>query len=250
VFSSYPNEKGIERGCGTRVKGGIYAETVGSPHGHPIECFIKDSPIPIDADKYGLSSIGVKLIRQKGVVYIFDIVGSEHYPWVSDFVEEARRYGVSRRLPPNLPWEELSVDSKLVLLHKNAVFEDVEVFRNDMNYLGLDGSFRQKPQMCPQEMSNLHCGKPLQLHTTAGCGRFWWHDHDAEPDQPYHRQLPSLTYDAVGRPGPTKTKLGIFMVVPVGRIVVINDPEMKSHEKHLLKILDSLKDIPVELEDA
>jgi hypothetical protein len=57
------------------------------------------------------------------VTHIFDIVGREAYPNVSDFIEEARRLGVSRRLEleDKGQYARLSSRSRLILLHERAV---------------------------------------------------------------------------------------------------------------------------------
>jgi hypothetical protein len=44
-------------------------------------------------------------------------VGKENYPYVPDFVEEARRFGISKRIPRDFPIERLQPGSKLILIH-------------------------------------------------------------------------------------------------------------------------------------
>tara|TARA_Y100000310_G_scaffold338657_1_gene428984 strand:+ start:7960 stop:8550 length:591 start_codon:yes stop_codon:yes gene_type:complete len=52
-------------------------------------------------------------------------VGQEHYPYVSDFVEEARQHGVSRRVPitRELTYSVLDHrDSRILLVHPRAIY--------------------------------------------------------------------------------------------------------------------------------
>lgn len=107
------------RGCGERVPGGIYAETVLGDVGMPFDFFICDSPHPVDPD-WGISAIGVKQVGED----LVDWVGQKHYPNVLDFVEEGRRFGVSRRLSPNLDFERLTAKSKMMFVHAKAHIEN------------------------------------------------------------------------------------------------------------------------------
>jgi hypothetical protein len=95
------------RGCGTRVKGGIYAECKLSPFGMPIEHFLIDPPNPIP-DDLGLTPVGVKLFERDGVFHILDWVGSAHYKNVADFIEETRNFGASRRLSKSTDFSKLT----------------------------------------------------------------------------------------------------------------------------------------------
>lgn len=77
------------RGCGaSRTKGGVYFECSLSPYGLPLENFIVDPPVPIDANEFGVTQIGVKLMERKGVWHVMDWVGSTHYPNVGDYLED------------------------------------------------------------------------------------------------------------------------------------------------------------------
>ena len=113
----------VRRGCGTRVTHGLYACT-GVTEGDDsplaqIELLINDPPIPWNRFR------GHQLHqRRDGIWDLIMWVGQEYYPTVPDFVEEARRHGVSRRLPlPRsadysllTPWQ-----SMIRLVHARAV---------------------------------------------------------------------------------------------------------------------------------
>ena len=48
-------------------------------------------------------------------------IGAEYYPFVSDFMEEARLYGISRRVPPDFPIDKLGWGSRMFLIHPRAI---------------------------------------------------------------------------------------------------------------------------------
>ena len=63
----------------------------------------------------GLSPIGVQLVERDGVWHILDWIGSEHYPNVADFLEEVRRFGLSRRLAKTVDFSKLTERSKILV---------------------------------------------------------------------------------------------------------------------------------------
>jgi hypothetical protein len=172
MFSDSP----LDRACGRRIRGGIYAETHLSRHGLPIEYFIVDPPITVDLAQLGLAAMGVQLIEVQGaddkrqpasdgVHHIFDVVGQEFYPYPADYVEETRRLGASRRLPANLDFSKLGPGSRLVLIHARALIENFSVYP-------------QPPQLsCPKGIA-LHAHAPLPEM----CAGLWWHDLPGEAD--------------------------------------------------------------------
>ena len=231
----------VVRGCGTRVLGGVYVETLLGPDGHPIECMIKDPPLGIDVQSMGLTPVGIKLIEHQGVVHIFDWVGEGYYPNVSDFIEEVRRFGASRRLSQNLDFSKLSARSRLILIHSRA---GVPEFENPY----------ESPQQCPRLVRALH--DRLQIEPLAHvCANQWWADHDAKqrllPGEIYTREMPSFTYEARQQPGSyTETKPAIFMVLPISRIAVVKDPSTNSHVETACKVGAQLSlDIKIDVVD-
>lgn len=233
-----------ERECGFRKEGGVYAEVPMSANGKPLEHFIVCPPIPIDRDEYRLhpKGLGVSLIEvpedcltcggsgqvtitdetgifpletscvpcgglgKVGVTHVFDIVGENNYPNVADFLEEARRLGVSRRLelstgdesvdptdttkivPAINPYSKLSSRSKLILLHKRAVIENALDFNVDTYYkVGETAIERLRLAGCPKHRET-HLIEPITEGTDGGytlpsnppaCAALWWHDLDA-----------------------------------------------------------------------
>lgn len=278
-----------ERECGSRKEGGTYATCPLSPYGMPLEHFIPCKPVPIVADDYNLANVGVKLvdieesclkcggakptkkIKEKyyrvcdvchgsgveTVTHVFDIVGAEYYPNVADFLEEARRMGVSRRLEleDRRQYARLSHRSRLMLLHHKAV---------------INNPLERVKEMFPREMQRLHrAGCPKGLHTLCGetpagawlptgagnlppgCSSLYWHMIEKgkpvgediplkrggqipanykEPEMPSNgfveRELASGTYRGYEMPEgfDPQYSLGIFGVFPLVKIQVV-DPD-------------------------
>lgn len=246
------DEMSVERGCGMRVKGGVYAETMLGPNGHPIECFIKDPPIPIDVTALGLSHVGVKIIEQDGVHYIFDWIGSQYYPNVTDLIEEVRRFGASRRLPNTLNFELLSPNSKLVLIHDRVRYKLTDEMR-----LALSNPQMHHQQVCPLIVKAMHDGftPQIDLHALQQCARHWWYDIDAPKDTSAGTEIvvkmPSFEYKGITKVEQPKYEPGIFLVLPIHRIAVVKDPGTGSHEETSERISSKLAGtIPIELVDS
>jgi hypothetical protein len=217
------------------VKGGVYAEIPLSKHGLPLESFLFCPPVVVDAGALGLTNVGVKLIERDGVWHIFDIVGKQHYPNVADFVEEARRFGISRRLSQNLEFAKLTTESRLILLHDRAYIDNFGQYRGDHE--------------CPKAKKG-HDHDPLPEM----CISLWGEDLvDGEPvpedDRRVKRVMPSFEYEGYMRPeGVTpKYQLAIFGSFPIPKLVVVNDPDDNAHEKSLHKARNA--GIPVRLVD-
>ncbi|MBE0427970.1 MAG: hypothetical protein IBX72_15185 [Nitrospirae bacterium] len=114
------------RGCGSRQPGGLYVCCGLSPKGKPIEHFLVDPPVPYE---YGSFRSPV-LIEKEEVNHILLWVGAEYYPYVTDFIEETRRFGVSKRIPKNFPIEKLTRGSMMFLVHPEAIIENYGILPN------------------------------------------------------------------------------------------------------------------------
>ncbi len=132
MFGDFPKADPVERGCGEREPGGVYAESGLSPWGRPLEDFLLDPPLPIPD---GLDLINKPQVWQRMLPSgepaldeqgqpIYDLliwVGAEFYPYCPDYLEEVRRYGASRRLNPNLDLAQLSRASRMILAHPRVL---------------------------------------------------------------------------------------------------------------------------------
>ncbi len=221
----------VERGCGTRVAGGIYAECGLSPVGRPVEDFLICPPIVVTSEqmaRLGIKPLGVTLIERDGVTHVVDWIGHSHYPNVADFVEEARRFGASRRVPRTLDFARLTRDSRLLLIHAHAHLD------NHRDYMrALQELLARSVKPCPKNVAG---HGPVDIVPDTMCARLWWDDvaggtvHDDM--HTVTRVMPSFWYLARRAP------LGIrglyrpafFMSLPISRLAVVRDPEGGSHE--------------------
>ncbi len=121
------------RGCGERKPGGVYAECVLSPFGSPLEHFLFDPPIPLPEglDLVNKPQLWVRTDPASGSPVldpetnrpIYDVliwVGAEHYPEATDYIEETRSLGASRRLNPQMDLSKLTRRSRMLLAHPRA----------------------------------------------------------------------------------------------------------------------------------
>lgn len=226
----------MERGCGRRVKGAAYLSTPLSGGGLPLENFLIDPPQCIDPDELGVTPVGVKLLEdpsRPGIFHVLDWVGSEHYPNVADFVEELKRFGLSRRIPKTFPFAKLSKDSKILLIHSRAYIGDYKSYKNG-----------DKP--CPKCLKG-H-GDPLQEM----CARLWWSDLEGTEDADggkVVRQMPSFEYTGYACPVYVVPQHApaIFCSLPIAQIDVIRDGENFTHESAMEKVEKC--GLPVVLQD-
>ena len=181
---------GAHRGCGTRHPGGAYLAVPLGPGGSPVEAFLIDPPVAVDAQALGLAAVGTTMIeRDGGVTHVLDVVGREHYPTVAGFVDEARRLGISRRISKTAAFGRLTPDSRLLLLHPHALIANAAEF--------------------PPTGSRCPCGVEEHLAEGFGdmCVRLWW-------EEPLHG---------------AQRRLAIFASFPIAQIEVVSDPAGGTH---------------------
>jgi hypothetical protein len=205
----------VKRGCGTRIENSVYWECGMGPDGQPIEHFLICPPRRVP-EGLTLSSLGVQLLEVGGVTHVVDVVGQEYYPNVADFIEEVRRFGLSRKLPHTLDFSRLTWESRLLVAHARAVVTNM-------------GDWFESP-----DIGELRCPKLLEGHPRGVecCGWVWWNDieggvksaaaGDSDPLLVV-REMPSFRYNGHGRPeGVTpQYELGFFASLPLGRIAVV-----------------------------
>jgi hypothetical protein len=182
---------------------------------------------------------------------LWDHVGRKHYPNVADFVEEARQHGISRRLPSTLPFNLLTPDSRLVLMHSRAII------RGGQNYADCEPA-SGIPQRCPNLVGLEHCGRMRDVHKLAqpghACSRFWWQDvviPDVPPTgEPVIRTFAATTYRALTRSSGLYPEhaTGVFGIFPLTGIVVVRDREGDSDSRALRKV-QAVRGIPFGIVD-
>lgn len=213
---SAPGAVAVTRGCGTRQAGGVYIETGMGPGGSPVEDFLCDPPIPVP-EEINLTPIGMEWFIRNGVWHVMDHVGSKHYENVADFVEEVRRFGLSRRIAKTAPFHQLTEQSRIFLVHSRAIIT--------------------KPEQYRPAGSGYYCPFNLKDHQAGDCMcvGIWWEDvgdPDAEGQRESTRAMPAFTYTAKTPPpgvrGPYER--GIFAAFPITRLAVVEDEAGGSHD--------------------
>jgi hypothetical protein len=194
-----------ERGCGHRVKNGIYIETPTDEDGVPVETFLICPSIPMKGPMRGQQLVKAA----NGVYHLIDRIGEGSYPYPSDFIEEVRRYGLSRRASISIPWHLLTQKSRIILTHPKAIVENL-----------LD---EFDPNPVPDAVccyADKHaCEDAADPHI---CNSWAWHYvHDKDTDRGV-RDMPSFSYRPVIFTGlrPTYTE-GVIGAFPVARIAII-----------------------------
>lgn len=228
---------GFKRGCGeSRVHGGIYMESgITNSSTNPISKWICDPIIPLDVQKFGLSSVGVKLVEIEGVTHIFDWIGESHYPLATDFIEEAIAKGISRRISKTTDFSKLSNESNIFLVHPKAYFHN------------LPKTSSTPP--CPSgrhEVDRSECsgnlwlmGKELKEESTQSFP-FWSPLPIFDPVYAGKRSIADHEYTMSSCPDFKDVQLepGIIMIAPIERLCIV-DPGNANEMKMLY---DSVKD--------
>ena len=124
----FPRATIVERGCGeSRTAGGLYIEMGLSDHGIPFDRFLVDPPleVPEGLDKGRLANKPQFWTDpHTGVVHVCIWIGQKFYSFCPDYIEESRRYGISRRISPSVldrpEAARLTAASRLILVHPRA----------------------------------------------------------------------------------------------------------------------------------
>lgn len=233
----------VPRGCGAARKvGGIYLEVDRAPDGVPVEAFLVDPPVPVDPDALGITPKGVKIIDDGEAGVLIDWIGNRDYQNVTDWVEEVRRQGISRRLPSNLEFDQLSADTRLLYVHAKAVIH------NSADY------WAHGDRWCPRWIPE---HEYLAYREGGGlCAAIWWDDVvDGVPvgltdPRMVNRLMPSFTYLGRCRPDGVQPvyQPGVFFQHRIDRLVVVRDPVGGRHEQVWERVNEA--DLPVVLVDA
>lgn len=234
------------RGCGYRNPGSLYAESRLVDGGSPIETFLMDPPVA-----YSQQSIGVQLYQDAGDVWhILDVIGKENYPYPSDFVEEGRRMGFSRRLPRNIDVSKLTKESRILCIHERALLksDDTGLTLPDRacDEVQISDIHCYRPRtarLCEQYLrtgDNYHfdSGRPCSRHlwvadNTGECRTFNWFEYETfklESDEP------------------PVFEMAIFLTLPITNLTVI-EADDGSHIELLNKVRANTE-LNVEEEEA
>ena len=185
---------GILRGCGRRKPGGLYVCSGLSTFGRPLNEFVVDPALPFEGEPFRAPMV----IERDGKKHLVLWVGSEYYPYPSDFIEETRNYGLSKRIPNKFQIEALEQGSMLFLVHQKAIVEDFGLL--------------PAPEYCPSEKFD-----HKENDFTECC---LGHSYNiAEPNEGLNKRKLGDTVYAVYPQGMTEStydfKAGIFLRLPI-----------------------------------
>jgi hypothetical protein len=200
------------RGCGYRLAGGLYAETLLGATGNPVEDFLVDPPLPINPAAYGLAPVGTTTFERDGARYLLDWVGETHYPNVADFIEETRALGLSRRIGAGVTLTNFQPGrSRILLVHRKAILDSPASFLRTW---------------CPKQIDD------HEHNALASCAGLWWHDVVGAVDEV--RTLPCGVSYRIRNPALTPVEQhyspGVFASFPITQLAIVRDPRGHRHE--------------------
>lgn len=115
-----------KRGCGTRMPGGLYLSLGTGDVGIPWWKCLVDPPTPFSGAKFQGIKVAEDAITAKvpdGHILLLDMVSAKEYT-VATFVEEVRRFGLSRRIQAKFDFSQCQGKQVwLGLIHWQAVIE-------------------------------------------------------------------------------------------------------------------------------
>src|SRR5690606_14289734 len=97
--------------------------------------------------------------------HIIDHVGSTHYPYPADFVEEGRRHGFSRHVAKTLDWASINQNTRLLAAHEKAVLLNPAAVKPHYD----EGALRNRCAVYHRSRDLAHLRDPL-----APCTRDWY----------------------------------------------------------------------------
>lgn len=223
------------RGCGERDENGLYLCVGISPFGKPIEFFLVDPVLPW---KGGTLRAPMLIEDKKGINHVVMWIGETYYPFVPDFVEEAKIMGVSKRVPRTFDLSVLTPGkSRLLLVHPNAIPRFI--YRLPVN-----------PKLCPKNSNASHecIGDLWPLSTLHSVGDF--HKVKEVPDGRAEVSTPScrystlkpLSWDGQGE----EYSSGIIMMFPTFHFEYVNKQGKvpKTVKEHVQKAGFKLEVLP------
>jgi hypothetical protein len=218
---------GVERGCGTREEGGVYLEVGFSQEGVPMKYFWADPPVAHEVDK----EIGQALVRREDTFHVIDWIGASGYPYPTDILEEARSYGLSRRISHNFPFERLTEESRIILVHGRAVTSDpAQAWHAEEEIFDHTEASRIFSTCLHMERT----GHDDHLSAPAvPCNRFWYMDAEANGEanaSPGTRSIASTEYPVVDADTDLDMESGIIASFPISRFATIEARD-GSHDK-------------------
>ncbi|MBA2666067.1 MAG: hypothetical protein H0U69_03410 [Trueperaceae bacterium] len=184
-----PAEVGVTRGCGdSRTAGGVYLEVERIAQGQPIEAYLVDPLVSVTPEELGLAQLGITLFDDPdGVTHVLDWVGSKHYPYPADFLEEGRRKGFSRRISSAVEVERLGPGSLIYFVHARGY---------PAHYALLSDYFATTPSALVRKCAHVRRGSEAHFSVppSVACSRTLWVD---PPGKAGDNELRSLGLSSV-----------------------------------------------------
>ncbi len=234
------------RGCGDRDEESPYVCCGLDKDGTPIEEFIIDPAIPWP----GKFQRGVKILPRNpqdptGLQDLVIFVGKQHYPSAWSFIEETRRFGASRKVPPNLPFEKLTPgQSRMIFVHSRAIPAfDYELNRPAEPLAGCSQyeQWKQSPDTYNGEPPEKHREETPCTYGLRDLSIYLHADTEPLEDDPeyYAVIMPSFIYEVkypLLPPYRTTTKwldwqVGVFLALPLGHIEFVKKPHRQAQER-------------------
>lgn len=112
-----------KRACGdSREQDALYAICPTGVGGKPVEHFLIDPVIPWEGEKTLRAPMLVPSNKDQEINNVIIGIGKESYPYISDYIEEVRIMGVSKRFPRDFPVKELtSGKSYMIFMHPRGI---------------------------------------------------------------------------------------------------------------------------------
>lgn len=234
----------MNRGCGTRMPGGVYLVVPMGPDGAPLEHFLFCPAIPLPPE-WNVSPRGQQIVPFASRNCVVDWIGENNYPNVSDFIEEGRCHGFSRHVSPELA-ARVEPGARLLPVHARGLIRNWSLYAP------------RTMDMCPRQLHPVNelagysdremewfedfYPRAIADHTRAhyphaGCSGYWWEDIeggtviDAKALLGEHgyveRTIGDTTYTGFARLPWIEPDYepAIFAMLPIGVIHVIDGAE-------------------------
>lgn len=231
----------IVRGCGVRVKGGLYLEAELGPDGIPPQQYLVCPPEPINPLDLGVTPIGVQIVDFGGVSHVLDWVGSQHYPNVADYLAELRNHGASRRISKSVDFSRLTPESRLLLIHSRAVIKNAAELWQTLGGVSTWVCPVHGPGGCSEGGQTCHA---LYREVVEGGAA----DQDDGGARSVIKKIGDTTYHANSTPEGFTPEwgAGIFARLPITRIAAIRDEESGAHDEAAAAARESSLPVTVE----
>lgn len=248
----------MTRGCGELAHDALYHYWPLGRNGIPIRLLTLCPIWVLDRVKLGISYQGVTLLPRldiagipettsngKPIVDIYDIVGRKHYPYKTDFYEEGKAQGFSRRWPTNVDVSLLTPGISVHYLCTDAAAYEINVaenIRDEVNACGLHVCFKG---VWEHKL-------PFDDKFYDTCTAEWYHEiparecHQSPPAPGLYRYTKGASpYLVHPRQLEPKWRFGAFMALPIGTFMATTPRGSDTLSEKIQKPVIKLNDLGV-----